>query len=115
MTGLPEAQRAVVDERKITRYLLSPEHPTGRFKAQFFVAFGFRLDAWEALRQHAQENDVAQTIATDFGTKYIVDGPPETPDGRRPRLRTVWFVGGGEAWFVGGGEALPRFVTAYPI
>jgi hypothetical protein len=33
---LPNAEKAVIERRKLTEYLLSETHPTGRFKAQFF-------------------------------------------------------------------------------
>ena len=38
---LPNAEQAVVDEVKIRTYLLSSEHPVGRFKAAFFRGLGF--------------------------------------------------------------------------
>ena len=33
---VPQAELAVVDPAKVRDYLLSPEHPVGRFKATFF-------------------------------------------------------------------------------
>ncbi len=111
MSRLPRAEAATVDERKITNYLLSVEHPYGRFKARFFTSFGFRLDAWEDLRdallRHARDNEVVAYEVTAFGTKYVVDGPLNAPDGRVPQVRTVWFV---EA-----DDDRPRFVTVYPV
>jgi hypothetical protein len=44
---LPNINRAVVPEGKITRYLLSLGHRDGQHKAAFFRSFGFRLEAWE--------------------------------------------------------------------
>ena len=38
---LPGADRAIVDAAKVRDYLLSPEHPVGRFKAVFFGALGY--------------------------------------------------------------------------
>jgi hypothetical protein len=43
---LPNAQNAVVDERKVREYLLSPSHPVGRFKAKFFGSIGFAPEGW---------------------------------------------------------------------
>ena len=37
---LPNAENAYVEERKITAYLLDPEHEEGGSKARFFLAFG---------------------------------------------------------------------------
>ncbi|TVQ42895.1 MAG: hypothetical protein EA370_00040 [Wenzhouxiangella sp.] len=41
--ALPNPEQAVVDERKIRDYLLSPVHAVGRHKAQFFRALGYDL------------------------------------------------------------------------
>jgi hypothetical protein len=43
---LPQADRAVVDERKVREYLLSRAHPIGRFKAAFFARAGFEAENW---------------------------------------------------------------------
>lgn len=111
MRRLPNAHLAMVDERKIVEYLLSTSHPAGRAKAAFFGSFGFRLSAWEDLRNrllfHGRACDVVSSIETGFGTKYIVEGALIAPDGRRPFVRTVRFVAGSD-------EA-PRLVTAYPV
>lgn len=108
---LPNAEDAVVPEPKITRYLLSLAHPGGRGKALFFLRFGFSEDTWEsladALVQHALDNEVSSVESRSFGTRYVVEGAMPTPDGRAPRIRSVWFVEGD--------ERAPRFVTAYPL
>jgi hypothetical protein len=61
---LPNYQQAVVPERKITAYLLSPTHPDGSGKEKFFAAFGFCLEEWEvlatALVTHVAENNVTK-------------------------------------------------------
>lgn len=111
MDHLSGLKNAIVDEDNIKHYLLSTEHPTGRAKAQFFMAFGFSVDAWATLRdallQHAENNEVGDEVVTQFGTKYQVDGPLATPDGRNPQVRAIWFVAND--------EKEPRFVTAYPV
>ena len=108
---LPNADLAIVDERKLRRYLLSASHPAGRAKALFFKRFGFDLKTWRFLRgallAHAASAEVVSEVATSFGTKYIVEGTLAAPDGRTPRVRAVWFVTKG--------EAAPRLVTAYPL
>jgi hypothetical protein len=108
---LPNEQLAVIDRRKITDYLLARSHPAGRAKAAFFASFGFTTAAWPRLRDallaHARSTPVVSVADTPFGKKYIVEGPLAAPDGRKPRIRAVWFV---EA-----GETAPKFVTAYPV
>ena len=82
-------------------YLLSTTHPSGRSKAVFFPRFGLTEAMWEsladALWRHARGNDVTQTEKTPFGTSYAVDGSLAAPDGRTPRIRSVWFIETGEA------------------
>jgi hypothetical protein len=41
MPKLPNLDKATIDRRKITHYLLARNHPMGRPKAAFFEAFGF--------------------------------------------------------------------------
>jgi hypothetical protein len=102
--------RASVTEGKVREYLLSPAHPAGRHKARFFRRFGFSEEAWqdlaEAILRHGQENAPQTVEETRFGRKYVVEAPLAAPDGRRPVVRTVWFVPTGRS------EA--HLVTAYP-
>ena len=108
---LPSAQAAVVSEGKITGYLLSPTHRDGRHKAAFFLGFSFTADTWQklaaALLKHAADHEVAKVENTPFGTRYVVDGTIDTPYGRTPSIRSVWFLETG--------QDVPRFVTAYPL
>lgn len=108
---LPNVKRVEIPKEKITGYLLSVTHRDGRHKAAFFMAHGFSVEDWEtlakALRRHAAENEVAKTEQTPFGTRYVVEGPFQTPDGRNPMVRVVWFVERG--------ATTPRLATAYPL
>jgi hypothetical protein len=107
---LPNAQLAVVEQQKILGYLLNLSHRDGASKARFFLQFGFRVTDWgtlaRALRDHGRQFEVSRQRATGFGPSYDVDGPLETPDGRRPRVRTVWQIDHG--------QIAPRLITAYP-
>ena len=108
---LPNLEAAAVPEEKITAYLLSTTHRDGRHKAAFFLGFGFAAAAWQtlaaALLKHAAEHEVARAETTPFGTRYVVEGTIETPRGRTPRIRSVWFL---ETI-----QGTPRIVTAYPL
>jgi hypothetical protein len=108
---IPNYERAVVPECKITEYLLSLTHRDGRSKAAFFLRFGFAADDWEgladALRRHVTEHDVAEREDTPFGTSYTVEGRLLAPDGRAPQVQVVWFIETG--------ESIPHLVTAYPL
>lgn len=106
---LPNADQAIVPERKITAYLLSLTHPDGRSKAAFFVRFGFTAAAWDvlahSLQLHAVTGEVMSVQQTPYGTSYVVEGELQTPDRRDPLVRAVWFVRRG--------ESIPQLVTAY--
>jgi hypothetical protein len=108
---LPNLDRAVVSEDKITGYLLSATHRDGRHKVAFFLRFGFRPEAWEelasALLNHARAYDVVKDEASPFGVRYVIEGALPAPDGRAPLVRSVWFIDTG--------DDVPRFVTAYPL
>jgi hypothetical protein len=107
---LPNEARAVVAEEKVTNYLLSTTHPVGRWKAAYFIEHGFSVDRPDeligALLIHAAEHEVAEMETTDYGTIFTIEGPLETPSGRRPGVRSVWIVTTGIEF--------PRLVTAYP-
>lgn len=107
---LPAADRAIVDEAKVRDYLLSPEHPVGRFKAAFFASAGYTRQDWERLQRVflsiAASEDATPGQPSDFGQKYEVRGRIEGPTGRSFEVVTVWIVLRGESF--------PRFVTSYP-
>ena len=108
---LPNAEQVLVEREKITEYLLNTAHRYGVSKARFFGAFGFRAEQWEtfaqALREHGRNNDVTKLRETGFGPRYEVEGALSAPDGRRPRVRTVWQLDRG--------TVSPRLITAYPL
>lgn len=108
---LPNRERAVVPEAKITQYLLSPTHPDGWSKEMFFTRFGFSATAWgvlaDALLRHAADNEIVKTEDSPFGTRFLIEGIIHAPDGRMPKIRSIWFIETGEDF--------ARFVTAYPL
>jgi hypothetical protein len=90
---LPNADDLIVPREKVENYLLDLAHPIGGSKARFFRSFGFRREAWnvlaDALRKHAQENLVANSISDEDGVTYLIEAPLETPSGRKPRVRAI--------------------------
>jgi hypothetical protein len=108
---LPNVHLAIIEQAKICDYLLNETHPFGASKARFFREFGFTLEAWEelaiALKKHGEENEVARIKQTGFGPRCEVEGELAAPDGRRPRVRTVWQFDKG--------QTAPRLITAYPM
>jgi hypothetical protein len=108
---LPNHERAVISEKKLTGYLLSFKHHDGRSKAEFFTQLGFTIEYWEelskALWRHAADNEITKIEDSPFGRRYIIEGELFGPGGKMANIRSVWFI---EA-----GEQIPRFVTAYPL
>ncbi|HNW12548.1 MAG TPA: hypothetical protein PKI71_14390, partial [Candidatus Rifleibacterium sp.] len=60
-----------------------------------------------ALKQHAQKNTVTGIERTEFGTKYSIEGKLNSPDGRNPLVKAIWFIEHG--------EQTPILVTAHPL
>jgi hypothetical protein len=60
-----------------------------------------------ALLEHGQQHEVTKLKETGWGPRYEIDGPLAAPDGRKPRLRTVWQMDKG--------AVAPRLITAYPL
>lgn len=73
---LPGSGQARVDQTKIVDYLLSPTHPDGRSKAEFFTRFGFKATEWqvlaEALRAVGAGNPVVAVsrAVSEWGTLH---------------------------------------------
>lgn len=108
---IPNAEHTAVERKKIVDYLLNPSHRYGACKARFFTEFGFRAEDWkelaQSLHEHGQRYEVSRVRETRFGPRYEVEGRLRTPDGRQPRIRTVWQLDRG--------QTAPRLITAYPL
>ena len=108
---LPNLEAATIQREKIAEYLVSLSHTKGRDKAGFFRRHGFLPETWEllaaALRAHAAAHGIARIDDAPFGTSYVVEGQLQTPDGRNPYVRAIWFVDRG--------YETPRFINAYPL
>jgi len=100
----------LVSEAKVCDYLLNADHPVGKAKATYFSHFGFEADhhvtLLKALLAHPDENTVVEVRANAYGVSSIVECRLQTPDGRDPCIRSVWFLETG--------STIQRLVTAYP-
>ncbi len=107
---LPNHDRAVIEDVKLTGYLLDLTHTDGGSKARFFLAHGYRVDHPDVLRAdllaHGHTYPVAVMRHTPHGMRYTVSGSLMTPDGRTRLVRTVWQVDTGTDF--------PRLITAHP-
>jgi hypothetical protein len=110
MSRLPGVANAILDDGKITRYLLNTVHPTGASKAKFFISFGFSPrnpdELKSALLTHPHSNPVTCQSTTPFGQKFEISCSLISPDGRNPCIVSVWIIEPP--------DPNPRFITAYP-
>ena len=111
MTRLPNADRAVIDARKLADYCLDPTHPRGRHKARVFrAALGIdRTDArWlqEQIAEALPDSEAVELEGDNFGTRWGVDIPLARQN-THIMIRTLWIVKTG--------ETVPRFVTCWVL
>jgi hypothetical protein len=108
---LPNADRAILDIRKIEDYCLSPAHPRGWHKARVFrEALGIgRTDAeWlrHALLDGLREGEAVELAGEHLGKRWRVD-LTLARQGRSAVVRTIWIVRSD--------EDAPRFVTCWVL
>lgn len=79
MARLPNVEKAIIEAEKLRGYILSFAHPVGRFKATFFQRLGYSAENWEAFERSLREvilsQDVTQVEESQYGQKFIVEGP----------------------------------------
>lgn len=108
---LPNAERAIVDIRKLQEYVLNPYHARGRHKARVFEsALGLTLSDAEELRaallEAAHRLDAAPRDADEHGRRYVIEFEME----RGARHATIH-----SGWIVRKGENFARFTTCYVV
>jgi len=107
---VPNAENAIVPERKCTAYLLDLTHTRGGPKAHYFIGHGYTLAGWlrlaDDLRAHVGMHKVSGMRRTQGGTNFEVTGALTMPDGATAVTVSVWYIADG--------GTLPRLVTARP-
>lgn len=93
---LPNADRTVVDLRKLTEYVLNPDHEVGGHKAKLLVvALEITLDQAGYLRDlllHVAQTHEAESVTEDqYGKRYRIDFAVETSYGEE-KLRSGWII-----------------------
>lgn len=106
---LPNGDGAVIDQRKLVDYCLSPEHDEGRHKADLFHdLLGLTSEQapqlQAALREAASHGEAVPDSNDRYGQRYIIDFPVAGP------VRSVVVR---SAWIIRTGEVVPRLVTCY--
>jgi hypothetical protein len=107
---VPNADRAIIADEKLTGYLLNLSHKRGAAKARLLLSLGYRPETPQTLEadlrgQHLSL-DVSRTSTNAYGVVYEIEGPITTPSGK-----TVPFC---SIWQVDTGPEAPRFITMYP-
>jgi hypothetical protein len=108
---LPNGDRAIVDERKLRDYCLSPTHPYGKHKAKLFkrilgITHNHSDILHAALLKAAADLDATATRDNGFGQLYEMTFEMTGPTETAPVLCV---------WITLRGEDFPRLVTCYPI
>lgn len=106
---LPNANRAIVDIKKLEGYCLNTSHPRGKHKAKVFKSvLGLTINDSKLLSTKLKEIilEVDSSILSedDFGKRYFVDFKMEV-NKKRAFIRSIWIIKTGEDF--------PRFVTCY--
>lgn len=108
---LIEKYRILIPDHKISNYLLSPTHPVERYKARFFLECGFKIGEWQLLQKFiysiAKDNEVLESIATEYGTKFVVVGSLIALNRKSYSIKTIWMNSHNNRNAI--------FVTAYSI
>jgi hypothetical protein len=106
-----EYDKIEISERKLVGYILNKSHIDGVHKARFFEKFGFYSENWIDLKnafiKHIENRDNLEIIINSYGKKYIISGVIDGLDGRKPKIKSIWFIENN--------EKILKFVTAYPI
>ena len=108
---IPNAERAVVDIRKLRDYCLNPMHDEGQHKARVFAtALGMTADDAEDLRvfllQAVKTSDAQSGRCDAYGQRYTVDFLLAWHD-KQAMVRS--------GWIIEHGSDTPRLTTCYPL
>lgn len=114
MSGSTVAVLWLVQEPKLSQFLLNPDHRKGASRLKYLMAFGFTREdqkaVADALVEHAMNNLPGVVQPQPTGPNRVeFRGTVRAPDGRDMPLRTVWEVGEKD------GERTMRFLTAIPL
>lgn len=108
---IPNAERAVVDVRKLRDYCLNPSHDEGKHKARLFeAALGMTARDADPLREvllrMVRTESAVLGHRDEYGQRYVVDFTLEW-HGKRAVVRSGWII---EHHL-----DIPRLTTCYPL
>lgn len=108
---IPNAEKAVVNIRKLRDYCLNLEHDDGKHKARLFLSMlGMTADHAEDLRQILIEivktHEARLGRQDEFGQRYTLDFTIEWQN-RNATLRS--------GWIIEHNSEIPKLTTCYPL
>lgn len=108
---IPNAEKAMIDLRKLRDYCLNLEHDDGKHKARLFLSMlGMTAENSEALRQILLEvirtHEAQLGRQDEFGQRYTLDFMIEWQR-RSATLRS--------GWIIEHGSEIPKLTTCYPL
>lgn len=108
---LPNPERAIIDEEKLSGYCLNPRHSDGQHKARVFQsALGMGIESAAELRtalmQAIQTTDAVLDKRSPYGQKYRVDFLMVRGE-KQATIRSVWIVRNDEDF--------PQLVTCFVL
>jgi len=106
---LPNAEKAIIDDRKIKDYCLNPEHPRGKHKAKVFqrslgVTSENSLELINQIRNGIMQTDCLKGDLDDHGQRFTVD-VEVVINRKKAVVRT--------GWILKKNEDQPVFTTCY--
>lgn len=106
--NLRDRFRFIVPPRKLTAYLLAPEHPDGGGKAKFFLLRGYSEPTLRAALIHCGRTGMIVGEAdSGWGLRLAIRGTIRPPVGAELTILSVWQVDN-EA------PDVARLITAFP-
>ena len=110
MARLPNGDRAVVDEGKLTGYCLNLEHSHGGPKARVFRSFlGLTVEhaavLQEALLEAAARDEAEPRLEDQHGRRFEVKFMMQGPNGNSAEITS--------GWIMDAGEDFPRLTSCY--
>jgi len=105
---MPNAENAEISPAKLRFYLLSREHPVGRYKAAFFAQLGFVEASWREFESRLLElatGEAEPAGSSPHGEKYAIRGTLKGPGGQAT-VQTIWIIPAA--------AENPQLVTVYP-
>ena len=108
---IPNAERAIVDIRKLREYCLNPQHNKGQHKARLFASLlGMNSDDVEGLRnallEAIREQDAQLAEKNEYGQRYTLDFTLNWK-GKQATIRS--------GWIIETNSDIPKLTTAFPL